>query len=122
ASDFDHLASTVPIGEAAARKASARLAQLSLDADEYQRLLAARVAPPANTAAIDEIRFTPMAGVNPDVVRGSMQTREGEPFESATLDRDLRRIYGSGDFERVGYSLLEERGRRVLVVDAVQKS
>ena len=34
----------------------------------------------------------------------------------------MRRIYGLGNFEHVNYRFLEEPGKRVLVVDAVEKS
>ena len=34
----------------------------------------------------------------------------------------MRRIYGTGDFEHVNYRFLEEPGKRVLAVDAVEKS
>jgi NTE family protein len=122
AGDFDHLSTTVPIGEAAARKVSARLAALSLDADAYRELQAARVGSKAPAVVIDEIRLAPMARANPEVVRGWMQTQAGVPLDTDRLDRDLRRIYGTGDFERVGYSLLEEHGQHVLVVNAIEKS
>ena len=46
----------------------------------------------------------------------------GQPIDQSTLGRDMRRIQGTGDFEHVQYGLLEEPGRRVLVVDAVEKS
>jgi len=38
------------------------------------------------------------------------------------LDRDMRAIYGTGFFEHVNYRFLEEPGKRVLVVDAIEKS
>jgi NTE family protein len=44
------------------------------------------------------------------------------PIDQPTLDRDLRRLYGTGDFEHVNYRLLEEPGKRILSVDAVEKS
>ena len=34
----------------------------------------------------------------------------------------MRRLYGTGDFEHVNYRILEEPGKRVLAVDAVEKS
>ena len=34
----------------------------------------------------------------------------------------MRRLYGTGDFEHVNYRFLEEPGKRVLAVDAVEKS
>jgi NTE family protein len=122
ATDFDALPRAVPIGEAAARKAAPRLAALSLPPREYETLQAARTAAASPALAVDEIRFNPMARVNPDVPRGWMQSKAGEPVQTETLDRDMRRLFGTGDFERVGYSIVEERGRRVLMVDAVEKS
>lgn len=34
----------------------------------------------------------------------------------------MRHLYGTGDFEHVNYSFMEEQSRRVLAVDAVEKS
>jgi NTE family protein len=34
----------------------------------------------------------------------------------------MRRLYGTGDFEHVSYQLLDEPGRRILNVDAIEKS
>jgi NTE family protein len=52
----------------------------------------------------------------------SMQTTVGEPLDIATLDLDMRRIYGRGDFEHVGYALIDEPDRRILAVQAVEKA
>jgi NTE family protein len=51
-----------------------------------------------------------------------MQTKPGEPIDQKKLDMDMRRIYGTGDFEHVNYRYLEEPGKRILAVDAVEKS
>jgi len=122
AADFDDLPKAIPIGEAAARKIATRLAALSLPKDQYAALEAARIHPVPGPVVIDEIRFAPMARVNPDVPRGWMDTKAGEPLDPDKLNKDLSRLFGTGDFERVGYSIVEERGRRVLIVDAVEKS
>jgi NTE family protein len=122
ASDFDDLARAVPIGEAAARKVAPRLAALSLEPAEYARMRAARQSPPVERVVVDEIRFAPMARVNPAVPGAWMRTEPGAPLDPTVLDNDMRRLYGSGDYERVGYSVVEERNRRVLIVDAVEKS
>jgi NTE family protein len=60
--------------------------------------------------------------VNPETVRMAMQTQAGQPVDQAVLDADMRRIFGLGNIEHVNYRFLEEPGRRVLVVDAVEKS
>jgi NTE family protein len=123
ATDFDHLPKTVPIGEVAARKAAARLSALALPPEQYAALRARQQeTPPPDRKPIDQITFEPMARVNVDVVRRTLETQPGAPFDAATVDRDLRMLYGSGDFERVNFRVIEQAGRRVLDVDAVEKS
>ena len=123
AADFDHLQETVPIGEAAARAVSELLARYAVTPEAYQRWEARRVASvPTPPGTVDEIRFESLERVNPEIARSILQTRAGEPIDQETLDRDMRRLFGTGDFEHVSYSLLEEPGRRILAVDAVEKS
>lgn len=123
AGDFDHLPATIPIGEAAARKVAARLAPLALPAPEYERLRSAqRSLPPPDPSPVDEIRFAPLERVNPDYAAAVMETRPHAPIDQETLDRDMRRLFGTGDFEHVNYRFLEEPGKRVLSVDAIEKS
>src|SRR6478752_5041121 len=54
--------------------------------------------------------------------RGVMETQVGQPVDQQVLDRDMRRVYGTGDFEHVGYRFLEEPGKRILAIDAAEKS
>jgi len=121
--DFDNLSKIAPLGEPAARKVADQLARLSIPAAEYaalrQRQLV-EVVP--DVRPVDEIRFENLALVNPEAVRRNMQTQPGEPIDQKKLDQDMRRIYGTGDFEHVNYRYLEEPGKRVLAVDAVEKS
>jgi len=123
AGDFDHMPDTVPIGEAAARKVAAQLSRYSLSPKEYaahrRRQVGAEV---ADTGPVDEIRVEGLHRVNPKVVMQEMQTQAGKPLDIKVVDDDMRRIYGRGDFEHVGYHLIEEQGKRILVVDAVEKS
>jgi len=71
---------------------------------------------------IDEIRFENLKRVNPRTAQSVMETRVGRPIDQKILDEDMRRLYGTGDFEHVSYRFLEEPGRRVLAVNAVEKS
>jgi NTE family protein len=123
ATDFDHLPETVPIGEAATRLQADLLAKYSVPQAEYdawrQRRLAGTTPPPG---AVDEVRFSKLEHVNPEIARSALTVKPGEPIDQQALDRDLRRLYGTGDFEHVNYQILEEPGKRVLAVDAVEKS
>lgn len=122
-SDFDNLPQIVPLGEAAARKLAEHLAQLSLAPPDFAALQARRNqgAQAPDSRPIDEIRFENLQRVNPRTVQAIMDTRVGESIDQAKLDADLRRIYGTGDFERVNYRILEEPGNRVLAIDAVER-
>ena len=43
-------------------------------------------------------------------------------FDQDKFDRDLRRLYGSGDFEHVDYQIIEEAGKQVVSISAIEKS
>ena len=123
AANFDELPKTVPIGEAAARSKTDRLRSLALPPAEYAALRQRQqlaVAP--DTRPIDIIRFQPMAHVNPAVELARMETKPDQPIDQKVLDTDIRRAFGSGDFEHIGYRILEEGGKRVLDLQAVEKT
>ena len=100
AADFDNLVKTVPIGEAAARKVVDRLRALSLPPEQYAAVRA-RQAAPATVAAltVDAIKVEGTYFISDAIVLQSMQTRVGEPLNRDTIDLDMRRIFGRGDFE-----------------------
>jgi NTE family protein len=121
--DFDKLSQISPLGEAAARKVGERLAQLSIPAGEYAALRQHQlVAAVPDLKPVDEIRFENLERVNPVTAQAVMETKVDQPIEQKVLDRDMSRIYGTGDFEHVNYRFLEEPSKRVLAVDAIEKS
>ena len=121
--DFDNLPKITPLGEAAARKVADRLAQLSLPADEYAALRQRQqVAMVPDLKPVDEIRFNKLERVNPQAAQAVMKSTVGQPLVQAEIDGDMRRLYGMGDFEHVNYRILEEPGKRVMAVDAVEKA
>jgi NTE family protein len=123
AGDFDNMPSTIPIGEAAARKVAEQLRRYSLPPQQYaaHRLSQVRVVA-VDTRKVDEIRVEGLERVNEEVVIQSMETTVGSPLDVATLDLDMRRIYGRGDFEHVGYQLIDEPDHRILAVQAIEKA
>lgn len=121
--DFDRLPEIAPLGEAAARQVADRLARLSLPAAQYAALRERQsVELKPDLRPVDEIRFATLNEVNPRTAHAAMDTETGKPIDQATLDRDMRRLYGTGNFEHVKYRYLEEPNRRILAVDAIEKS
>jgi len=122
-SDFGRLPAAVPVGEAAAHKVADRLLALAVTPTEFatwRRQQRTDVLP--DTRAVDEIRLTGLQRVNPEFAASLIDTMVGEPIDTAVLDRDVQRLYGTGDFEHVTYRVLEEPGRRVLSVDTVENA
>ncbi|ABR89380.1 patatin-like phospholipase [Janthinobacterium sp. Marseille] len=122
AASFDRAKEAIQIGEQAARAMSESLQRYSLPPEVYARLRKTQAARPASMRAIDEIRFEGLQRTNEAVLRNLVKTRAGEPLSEQKIGEDLRRIYGRGDFEGVNYHISEDDGRRVLVIEAHEKS
>jgi NTE family protein len=122
-SDFDRMPAIAAAGEKSARNFAQKLARFSLPPQEYAALRARQIKTPvADTHPIDEIRVTGVHRVNPEIVIGAMETKTGDKPDAERLSRDMQRIYGSGDFEHVDYRLIDEKGKHVLTVDALEKA
>lgn len=63
--------------------------------------LFAQVAPPPGEVTVGriDIRFQGSANVSEQVVRANMQMREGLPLNEVMIDRDIRSLYRTGQFE-----------------------
>lgn len=123
AGDFDHLDVPVPLGEVATRAVSDLLRRHAVSPEAYARWTARRTARiVAGDVTVDEVRFGNLQRVNPDIARSVLDVQPGQPVDEKELDRGMQRLFGTGDFEHVSYALMEEPGRRILSVDAVEKS
>ena len=121
--DFDALAKIALVGEPAAENVAAQLEKLSLPPSQYAALRQRQtVAQAPDLKPVDEIRFDNLKRVNPETLQAYMETTKDKPIDQEVLDRDLRRIYGLGDFEHINYSLIDEPGKRVLAVEAIEKT
>lgn len=117
--DFFRSAEMIEQGDSAARSAAETLAQWSIPAAEYEawraRVRGRRGEPPVPAVVRVE-------GVDPEVarrLRDRLRHHAGVPVNTARLRADLNEIYGLGGFDRVGFDLLNESGRQVLVVEVV---
>jgi len=122
AADFDNLIKAVPFGEAAARQAAPRLQALAAPAPEFAQLR--RQQQSGEAPVLPVIAAVEIAGqrrVNAESIVQTMQTQAGQPLNEDVLDLDMRRIYGSGDFESVRPELLDSGGTQTLVVNVTEK-
>ncbi|MDF3822937.1 patatin-like phospholipase family protein [Leptospira sp. 96542] len=121
--DFDRLLEASSAGEQAARTAAARLQVHSLDESAYARWERHRLTPRPERARIDSVAITGTQVVNPEAVRAMLRLRPGQGFDARQLDADLRRIYATGDFESVSYTLTDQAdGSQAVTVQTTEKS
>lgn len=120
--DFDNLIKTVPIGEDAAWKVADQLRRYSLPPEEYAALRKRQSSPAQQGAVmVEAIRVEGTQRVSPEVVLQSLSTEVGQPLDRDTIDLDMRRVYGRGDFENVNYAIDEIDGKQTLVVLVKEK-
>jgi NTE family protein len=122
AGSFERSAEAIRIGEAAARAMAEQLKRYSLPPDQYVALRHRQMRDPKGLGTVDEIRFEGLQRTNPEVLRSLVQSKPGEPLTEEKIGADLRRIYGRGDFESIDYRIMDEPGKRVMVIQPREKS
>ena len=120
--DFDRSQEAVGVGYAAAQVKRSELNRLSVAPDVYQAYLAARPElPEDHRPVIDFIRIKNNTRLSDQVIEQQLHIQPGDRLDPQTLNRNLNVIYGMGDFQQVGYSLVEEDGKTGLIVEAEQQ-
>jgi NTE family protein len=71
---------------------------------------------------VDKVKFNKLERVNPEYAQSLMDTKPGKVIDQEELNADMRRLYGTGDFEHVKYRIENIAGERVLSVNATEKS
>jgi len=123
AGDFKRADEAIAVGEQAVRAAAPRLSHLSLSEADYAawhqiHFGAVGGGPPM----VDEVQVTGLNNVNPRLFKRLEESNTGKPLDRQQLDQEIQRLYGYGDFERISYRLTRQGGRKLLMVDAVEKS
>jgi NTE family protein len=121
-SSFTRMREAIRIGEAAARGQADALRRYSLPPAEYAAFRSHQIVPHAGSMGrIDEIRFEGLERSNSELLTRVMQIKPGDEITEESVARDLRRIYGRGDFESVDYRIDEGPGSRALVIRVHEK-
>jgi NTE family protein len=123
-SDFVKGEAIVAAGEAAARAVADRLARFGVatagfEAHEAQRTRLVRSEKPVQ---VDEVQVAGTRTVNPKVLEAQARDLTGRELTATEIAPTLDRIYSSGDFEVVSYSLVEAGGRTTLLIMPFEKS
>ncbi|MDH3289167.1 MAG: patatin-like phospholipase family protein [Betaproteobacteria bacterium] len=131
AGNFQGALKTIPIGEAAARAEREALARLSVSEDDYRAWREAALAKLVPAPKVTGTRVTTGDGwVNPKVIEDELEevpgiglrVRAETDFSLEHLNDRLVQIYGRGDFESMGYSMVDGEGRRTVLIEGIEKS
>jgi NTE family protein len=107
---YDRAKDAIRIGEEATRKMASSLTRYSMPPEQYAALRAKQAASKVALGTVDEIRFEGLERTNPEVLRGLVETKPGEPLDQEKIGADMRRIYGRGDFEGIDSQVIGSAG------------
>ncbi len=124
-SDFQRVEEAIRIGEARARALSHQLKLLQLSPSEWQQLQLAmrsraRTGVPAD-AVIARVEIDGLERASVNEVRRTLELTPGSRADPKVINAGISRVFGTGYFERVNYSLLNEGDLTVLRVNALEK-
>ena len=121
--DFNQASEFIKRGEAVAREMVPQLAPLSLPPAAYAAYKRARPRiADTPTPTVEFVRIDGTQYANPAVISNELDIHVGKPLDVAAVDKGLERLYGTGDYERIDYRLVEDRNRQGLVFDVQEKS
>jgi NTE family protein len=120
---FDRSKDAIRIGEEATRALADKLRRYSLPPEQYAAVRARQVAEAKPLGTVDEIRVEGLERTNPAVVRELVQSNPGEPLSEEKIGADLRRIYGTRDYESIDYRIVGgDVGPRAMLIEPKEKA
>ncbi len=122
ASDFHRVAEIIPLGRLEAEKARPSLSAYAVSAEDYAAFLAKQRRPVTEPPVVSELVVNGCERVDPRVMRGRIFSEVGAPLSPDTVLRDLRRMYGLGEFEQIQFHIRPDPdGRAALFYDVREK-
>ncbi|QBG47093.1 hypothetical protein EGM51_06680 [Verrucomicrobia bacterium S94] len=119
-SHFHRSAEIIPAGRIAAEQKKEQLKALGVSQTEYTDYLSRQRTQHEKNITVNEIRIEGNSTVSDDLIQYRIQAQKG-PLDLETVNHDLRRIYGMGNFQTVTYELERENGGYALIYKAHEK-
>ena len=123
--DFSLATEAITIGAMAARAMAETLGAHGIDAPAFHTHRQAQMKRAGRAVGsgdvIAGIRIEGLTRANESELRRTLDINTGEPVNFKKIDAGISRVFGTGYFERVNYSLLNEGDRHVLAVNAREK-
>ncbi|MBV8404651.1 MAG: patatin-like phospholipase family protein, partial [Gammaproteobacteria bacterium] len=121
AADFERTAETIPLGEKAARAVAARLASLSVSAEEYAAWRSRVTVSQKLEIKVADVQFRGLQYVNPEYLRTLTRVRAGNTVDVAAISGDAARLAVLDELESVEYRLEGDPDNPTLVWEPREK-
>jgi NTE family protein len=123
--DFSLAADAITIGAAAARAATETLKARAISGDEFRRWRSTQLSRAGSAVAeeqvIDQVRVAGLERANENDLRRTLGVKSGDQVNFRKIDAGISKVFGTGYFERVNYSLLNENDKQILDINAREK-
>ena len=113
-SSFERVPETVPLGEAAARGAAAKLAALSVPAPQYTAWRQKVTSPQEVDARLADVRYEGLERVNPEYLAERAKLKPGDAADIDAISDEALRMGALQDFESIEYRLTPGETGQVL--------
>jgi NTE family protein len=122
ASEFHRVSEIMPVGAVAADAARDRLSKYAVSGDEYDAFLKRQRRPMPSPPEISKVTIDGCKRVSPRVIEHRVFSKAGQPLSLETVQRDLRRMYGLGEFQQIQFHTRpQDDGRSELLYDVTEK-
>lgn len=118
---FDRTPEAIAAGERAAEQVIAQLRAFSVDAPTYARFEQRHQRGPFANPHLDFIDVDDSRSTTARYVADRLAQLTGHPIDFDTLDDTIKRVYGDGRYERIGYDIIERDGQTGIRVTPVDK-
>lgn len=119
--DFDKAREALAIGATAAAAARGRLSHLSVSAGHYAQARKQRPQLSREDPVIEFVRLDNQTPYADDALLAQVPVAIGAPLDTARMEQSLLRAYGMGTLSSITYEVVEENGRRGVVLRARSK-
>lgn len=125
--DFSIMPQALTLGKEAANRQLDKLSSMSVSPEEYAAYVAAKQAKSKVLIAdvshsIQEIVFDNQSKVSLNLLKDTLQLKEGQSVTKEELNEALKRIYSLNKFERVDAEFVDAEHGRILTVTTKAKS
>jgi len=120
--DFGQSDEAIPKGRLAAEQHRGQLAGLAISQADYANIIQALPEREKTPPVIDFIKLDNQSRVSDAVIMVRLHVKTGELLDVQALERDIGIIYGLELFENVAYDVVEEDGRKGLIIHVKERS